>query len=38
MLVFQPAEETAEGARAMVNDKRFAQFLKADVANNILST
>lgn len=31
MAVFQPAEETAEGAQAMVNDKRFAQFPKADV-------
>ena len=31
MAVFQPAEETAEGARAMVNDKRFAQFPKPDV-------
>ncbi|HZR05981.1 MAG TPA: M20 family metallopeptidase [Candidatus Udaeobacter sp.] len=31
MAVFQPAEETAEGAQAMVNDKRFAQFQEADV-------
>ncbi|HJT81893.1 MAG TPA: M20 family metallopeptidase [Chthoniobacterales bacterium] len=31
MAVFQPAEETAEGARAMVTDKRFAQFPKPDV-------
>jgi len=31
MAVFQPAEETAEGAQAMVNDKRFAEFPKPDV-------
>ena len=31
MAVFQPAEETAEGAQAMVNDTRFAQFPKPDV-------
>jgi hippurate hydrolase len=31
MAVFQPAEETAEGARAMLNDERFAQFPKPDV-------
>jgi len=31
MAVFQPGEETAEGAQAMVNDKRFARFPKPDV-------
>jgi hippurate hydrolase len=31
MAVFQPAEETAEGAQAMLKDKRFAQFPKPDV-------
>ena len=31
MAVFQPAEETAEGAQAMVNDKRFTHFPKPDV-------
>lgn len=31
MAVFQPGEETAEGARAMVEDKTFARFPKADV-------
>jgi hippurate hydrolase len=31
MVVFQPAEETAEGAQAMINEKRFARFPKPDV-------
>ena len=31
MAVFQPAEETAEGALAMVNDKLFRRFPKPDV-------
>lgn len=31
MAVFQPAEETAEGARAMVEDKKFSRFPKPDV-------
>ncbi len=31
MAVFQPAEETAEGARAMLSDERFAQFPRPDV-------
>ena len=31
MAVFQPAEETGEGAQAMVNDKRFAEFPQPDV-------
>jgi hippurate hydrolase len=31
MAVFQPAEETAEGAQAMVRDKRFSRFPKPDV-------
>ena len=31
MAVFQPAEETAEGALAMVNDQRFRHFPKPDV-------
>ena len=31
MVVFQPAEETAEGALAMVNDKLFRRFPKPDV-------
>ena len=31
MAVFQPAEETAEGARAMVNDNVFGRFPRPDV-------
>ena len=31
MAVFQPAEETAEGAQAMVDDKLFTRFPKPDV-------
>jgi len=31
MALFQPAEETAEGAQAMVNDKRFSRFPKPNV-------
>src|SRR4051812_20590019 len=31
MAVFQPGEETAEGAQAMVNDRQFARFPKPDV-------
>lgn len=31
MAVFQPAEETAEGAQAMVNDSRFSRFPKPDI-------
>jgi amidohydrolase len=31
MVVFQPAEETAEGAQAMIDDKMFTRFPKPDV-------
>src|SRR6185437_9374934 len=31
MAVFQPAEETAEGAQAMIDDKLFERFPKPDV-------
>ncbi len=31
MVVFQPAEETAEGARAMIDDGLFERFAKPDV-------
>jgi amidohydrolase len=31
MVVFQPAEETAEGAQAMIDDKMFTRFPKLDV-------
>jgi hippurate hydrolase len=31
MAVFQPAEETAEGAQAMIDDKLFTRFPKPDV-------
>jgi amidohydrolase len=31
MTVFQPGEETAEGAQAMIDDKMFRRFPKADV-------
>lgn len=31
MVVFQPAEETAEGAQAMIDDKAFSRFPKPDV-------
>jgi hippurate hydrolase len=31
LAVFQPAEETAEGARAMIDDGLFARFAKPDV-------
>ena len=31
MVVFQPAEETAEGSQAMIDDKRFSHFPKPDV-------
>ena len=31
MAVFQPAEETAQGARAMIDDKFFTRFPKPDV-------
>lgn len=31
MVVFQPGEETAQGARAMINDHLFARFPKPDV-------
>ena len=31
MAVFQPAEETAEGAQAMIDDKLFSRFPKPDV-------
>jgi hippurate hydrolase len=31
MAVFQPGEETAQGARAMVEDEKFKRFPKADV-------
>ena len=31
LVVFQPAEETAEGARAMIDDKTFSLFPKPDV-------
>ena len=31
MVIFQPGEETAQGARAMLDDGRFARFPKPDV-------
>ena len=31
MAVFQPAEETAEGAQAMIDDGLFTRFPKPDV-------
>jgi amidohydrolase len=31
MAVFQPGEETAEGAQAMVNDRRFSRFPEPDI-------